>query len=55
MDKSRTYSGGMDKVLKMYDVTTGIETPIGDHDKAIRCVVPNITDGMLKKAGNGER
>eukprot|EP00026_Physarum_polycephalum_P012355 Phypoly_transcript_12653.p1 GENE.Phypoly_transcript_12653~~Phypoly_transcript_12653.p1 ORF type:complete len:338 (+),score=65.48 Phypoly_transcript_12653:25-1014(+) len=47
VDKTRTFSGGMDRCLKMFDVPTGLETIIGDHEKAIKCVVHNPVDNSL--------
>lgn len=50
-DKNRTFSGGMDRTLKMFDVPTGIETILGEHEKAIKCVVHNPVDSMLVLIG----
>lgn len=37
----------------MFDVPTGIESVIGDHEKAIKCVVHNPVDS--KYQGNDKR
>ncbi|PVD29616.1 hypothetical protein C0Q70_08871 [Pomacea canaliculata] len=37
-DAVHAYSGGLDKMLKMYDFNTNSEMTVGSHDEAIRCV-----------------
>lgn len=37
-DLNHAYSGGLDKVLKLYDFTAQVEIIVGSHDEAIRCV-----------------
>jgi len=37
-DTAHAYSGGLDRVLKVYDFNTQQETIVGHHDNAIRCV-----------------
>ena len=51
----------MDRCLKMFDVPTGIETIIGDHEKPIKCVVHNPVDSKYcllcvreEEGGGGE-
>ena len=39
LDQVRVASGGLDRVLKLYDFETKQESPVGSHDSAIRCVV----------------
>ncbi len=48
-DKTRAFSGGMDRSVKMFDLTTGIETIIGDHEKPVKCVVANPVDGVHER------
>lgn len=37
-DAVHTYSGGLDQTLKMYDLNASMETILGEHKGAIRCV-----------------
>lgn len=37
-DAVHVFSGGLDKVLKLYNFNTSTETVIGSHDNAIRCI-----------------
>ena len=37
-DKSKIYSGGIDNLLTLSDVSTGIDTVVGNHEKPISCV-----------------
>ncbi|KAK7486231.1 hypothetical protein BaRGS_00022554, partial [Batillaria attramentaria] len=37
-DAVHAYSGGLDKVLKMYDFNSSTEMTVGNHDAPIRCV-----------------
>lgn len=37
-DAVHAYSGGLDKVLKMYDFNSSSEVTVGSHDGPIRCV-----------------
>lgn len=37
-DAVHVYSGGLDQVLKMFDLNTNAETVLGSHDGPIRCV-----------------
>lgn len=37
-DAVHVFSGGLDKVLKLYNFNTGTETVIGGHDNAVRCI-----------------
>ncbi|XP_071946802.1 mitotic checkpoint protein BUB3-like [Antedon mediterranea] len=37
-DGTHTYSGGLDKQLKVFDVNTSSEITVGNHEGAIKCV-----------------
>ncbi|ESO81944.1 hypothetical protein LOTGIDRAFT_223691 [Lottia gigantea] len=37
-DSVHSFSGGIDKTLKMYDFNTQTETVVGTHDRAVKCV-----------------
>jgi len=40
-DAVHSYSGGLDNTLKMFDFNTAVETIVGTHNDAIRCVEYN--------------
>lgn len=37
-DAVHSFSGGLDKTLKMFDFNSNTETIVGSHDQAIRCI-----------------
>lgn len=37
-DPIHVWSGGLDQILKCYDINSGTETAIGSHESAIKCV-----------------
>ncbi|XP_039282513.1 mitotic checkpoint protein BUB3 [Nilaparvata lugens] len=37
-DAVHSFSGGLDKTLKMFDFNSNTETVVGTHDQAIRCI-----------------
>jgi cell cycle arrest protein BUB3 len=46
-DKYRSYSGGLDRLVKVFDTTTSQDTLLGSHDKAVKCVEYNSTVNLL--------
>jgi len=38
VSSNQAYSGGLDKTLKSYDLTTGHERVVGSHNGAVKCV-----------------
>jgi len=46
-DRNNFYSGGLDKTVKHYEASTGVETTIGTHEKAVKCVEYSALTGLL--------
>jgi cell cycle arrest protein BUB3 len=53
-DAVHSYSGGLDQVLKMYDLNASSETVLGEHKGAIRCVeFANEVNAVLTGSWDG--
>jgi len=37
-DRNNYYSGGLDKTIKHFETSTGVDKVIGEHDKAVKCL-----------------
>jgi cell cycle arrest protein BUB3 len=46
-DKTRAFSGGLDRAVKMFEVNTNTEFILGEHEKAVRCVEFSTPHEML--------
>lgn len=46
-DSSHSFSGGLDKTLKMYDWNAQKETVVGTHNEAIKCVHYNVATNLI--------
>jgi len=46
-DKNRAFSGGLDRVVKMVDLNTNVETLLGEHEAAIKCVEYSAPHDLL--------
>lgn len=46
-DKFTTFSGGIDKNVKMFDINSGEDKIIGNHEKPIKCVEYNFLTNLL--------
>jgi cell cycle arrest protein BUB3 len=47
LDKNRVVTVGIDRTVKLFDLSTGAETLIGTHDKAVKCVEYSPSSGQL--------
>lgn len=50
-DKTRAFSGGLDRAVKMFELNTSTETILGDHEKAVRCLEYSTPHDLLISGG----
>jgi len=46
-DRHHTYSGGLDKNIKFFDINTASEKVVGNHIKAVKCVEFSVYSNVL--------
>jgi len=51
LDDSNVFSGGLDKVVKLYNITTSTEKDLGKHEKAVRSTIYNKDHSVLLTFG----
>jgi len=50
-DKTRVFSAGLDRLVKMFEINTTTEIVLGDHERAVRCIEYSNPHEMLITGG----